>query len=311
MEIFSASGPPFCRRSRSRACPDCAKLTNLIHYILPLCAKHPRYDAHRQNGEGYDESPHPGETLPIRVRTQGELEDRRRQTGHGRIEIGAVELIVERREQQRRRFAADAGHRKQHARDHPRPGGPIGNMADDQHAGHSQRRRGLAKLHRHQQQHVLGGPHHHGNDDHGQRHRPGESREMAHGQHQNGVDEQSDDDRRSAEQDVVDETNHHGQLGVAAVFSHVGPGQNADGRADGDPERRHDDAAHDRVQQAARAAGRRRHLGEDLEGQSAQAVPEQSPQNEHQPAQAQDRGGDAHKHQHAIAQCAARCKVAC
>ena len=83
-----------------------------------------------------------------------------------------------------------------------------------------------------ERQHVLGGAHHHRDDDHRERHRAGPAGEMAHRRDHDLVDEQADDDRRRAQQDVVDEAHHRGQLVVAAVFGHVGAGQDADRRAD-------------------------------------------------------------------------------
>jgi hypothetical protein len=47
----------------------------------------------------------------------------------------------------------------------------------------------------HQQQHVLGGAHDDGNDDHRQRQRAGDAREIAHRHDHHAVDEQADDDR--------------------------------------------------------------------------------------------------------------------
>ena len=87
------------------------------------------------------------------------------------------------------------------------------------------------------------------------------------------VDEQADHDRRRAEQDVVDEAHHHGELVVAAVFGHIGAGENADRRADRDREHGQHQAADDGVEQAAGRAGRRRHLREYRERQPAEALP--------------------------------------
>src|SRR5258707_206072 len=64
---------------------------------------------------------------------------------------------------------------------------------------------GLAQRARHQAQHVLGGAHDHRDHDDRQRHRAGPGGEMTHLDHHRLVDEQADDDRRGAEQDVVDE----------------------------------------------------------------------------------------------------------
>ena len=72
-----------------------------------------------------------------------------------------------------------------------------------------------------------------GIDDHGQRHGAGPAGEVAHAARtMSFVDEQADDDRGRAEQDVVDEADDGGQPGVAAVFGQVGAGQDAERRAD-------------------------------------------------------------------------------
>ena len=66
-----------------------------------------------------------------------------------------------------------------------------------------------------------------------------------------------------------------GQFVVAAVFGHVGAGEDAERRADQHRDRGHDQAADDRVEQAAGRAGRRRHFGEHRERQAAEAFPQQ------------------------------------
>ena len=48
---------------------------------------------------------------------------------------------------------------------------------------------------------------------------------MAHRRDDDLIDEQADDDRGRAEQDVVDEPNDEGELGVAAVFGQIGARQ--------------------------------------------------------------------------------------
>ena len=61
---------------------------------------------------------------------------------------------------------------------------------------------------------------------------------MAEGHDAKLVDEQADDDRRGAEQNVVDEANDVGDARVAAVFGEIGAGQNAQRRGDDQPDRR-------------------------------------------------------------------------
>ena len=82
------------------------------------------------------------------------------------------------------------------------------------------------------------------------------------------VDEQADDDRRRRQQDVVDEADDRGEARIAAVFGHVGAGEDADRRADDDADDGQDEAADDGVGEAAGAARRRRVGGEDLERQA-------------------------------------------
>ena len=47
------------------------------------------------------------------------------------------------------------------------------------------------------------------------------------------------------------------------------------------------------VEQAAVGAGRRRHLGEDLERQAAEALPQQRAEDQHQPAEPEQRSRPA------------------
>ena len=85
------------------------------------------------------------------------------------------------------------------------------------------------------------------------------------------------------EQDVVDEADDRGEARIAAVFGHVGAGENADRRADDDAHDGEDEAADDGVGEAAGAARRRRVGGEHLEGQAREAVPQKRRQDEEQP----------------------------
>ena len=68
--------------------------------------------------------------------------------------------------------------------------------------------------------------------------RAGDAGEVPHARDEDLIDEQADDDRRRAEQDVVDEADDDRDLRVAAVFRHVGAGEHADRRADRDADRR-------------------------------------------------------------------------
>ena len=130
---------------------------------------------------------------------------------------------------------------------------------------------------------------------------PAQAGEMPHLRDHDLVDEQADDDRGRAQENVVDEADHHGELGVAAVLGHVGAGQHAERRAEQHREHGEDQAADDRVEQAAGAARRRRHLGEHRERQSAHALHHENKQDEHEPGQAEDRGPDRQRRRQAVA----------
>jgi len=58
-----------------------------------------------------DHGADPGETLPVGIGAQSELEDDSRKAGHRSVEVQAEELVVQGREQERCGFAADAGNR--------------------------------------------------------------------------------------------------------------------------------------------------------------------------------------------------------
>ena len=103
----------------------------------------------------------------------------------------------------------------------------------------------------------------------------------------------SDDDGRRAQQNVVDEAHHRGELSVAAVFGHVGARHHADRRAEQDAENRHDQTASDRVQQAAGRPGRRGHFGEDRKAEAAEAVPEKREEDQSEPDEAETGGGES------------------
>src|SRR5690242_11529042 len=107
---------------------------------------------------------------------------------------------------------------------------------------------------------------------------------MTHWRNHNLVDEQADHDRWGAEQDIVDEAHNAGQALVAPVLGHVSASKNADWRPDHDSKNRQDKTAHNRIQQAASAAGRGGHLCEDLERKATEALPEQDSKNNDEPA---------------------------
>ncbi len=64
----------------------------------------------------------------------------------------------------------------------------------------------------------------------------------------------------------------------------------------GDADRRHDQTAGDRVQEAAGAARGRGHLREDGERQPSESLPEKHGEDQEQPSQAEGGGRDAEAH---------------
>ena len=113
---------------------------------------------------------------------------------------------------------------------------------------------------------------------------------MTHRRHHDLVDEQTNDDRRRTQQNVVDEPHDRGQPVMAAVLGHIGSRQDADRGADENREHREDQAADDRIEQAAGGTRWRRHFREHGHGQPAQPFPDQGAEDEHQPSQAENGG---------------------
>jgi hypothetical protein len=98
-----------------------------------------------------------------------------------------------------------------------------------------------------------------------ERERARERRETSHRHHDRAIDEQSDDDRRRAEKDVVDKADHRRETVVPAVFGKIGARKQADRRADANPDHGHDDGTDDGVHKTALGrAWRRRVLSEKL-----------------------------------------------
>src|SRR5262249_22802900 len=124
-------------------------------------------------------------------------------------------------------------------------------MADDKPPRSTQCCRSLAQSVGHEQQHVLGSPHDDGNDDDGKRHGSSPSREMAHLGYHDLIDEETDHDRGCAQENVVDETNDNRELRMTAVFGHISSGEDAKWRAEQYGEKCEDEAANNRIKQAA------------------------------------------------------------
>ena len=181
-----------------------------------------------EHGKGDDQRPGPGELLPVGIGRQRELEDGDRQAGHRRVRVKAPELVVERREEKRRRLAGNPGDRQQDTGDDAGAGGAIADAHDHFPARRAERGCRFAQRVGDEGEHVLGGAHDHRNDQHGQRDAACPSREVAHPDDQDLVDEQADDDRGRREQDVVDEADDEGEPGIAAILGHVGTGENPD-----------------------------------------------------------------------------------
>ena len=119
------------------------------------------------------------------------------------------------------------------------------------------------------------------------------------------IDEQADDNRGRAQQNVVDEADDDREFRVAAVFGEIGAGEDADRRGERQADRRDDEAADNGVEQAARDAGRRYILGEHVERQAADALPQQRAEDQCEPDQAEGGGGVAQRRPDAVARLAA------
>src|SRR5208337_342944 len=103
------------------------------------------------------------------------------------------------------------------------------------------------------------------------------------------VDEEANDDRGRAQENVIDEAHDDREARIAAVFSQVRARQNAERCADRQADRRRDHAADDRVEEPADHSGRGGILGEDIQRQPADPIPQQGRQDNDQHAQAQGR----------------------
>ena len=242
----------------------------------------------------------PSEVAPIGVRTERVLEDHHRQIGHGSVHIGVPELVVERGEQQGRGFAADARHRQQDAGDDAAAGGAIDHIAHHLPLWRAEAGGGFAQGVGHQIQHVLGGAQDHGDHQERQRDRSGPRREMAHANNHQLINEEADDDRRRAEEDVVDEANDGSQRAGLAVFREIRAGKNADRRTEHDAEKGHHQAAVHGIEQAAGISRRRRAFGEQLDVQGRDAVDHQGAEDRQQPEQADQRGNARRRQRQAV-----------
>src|SRR6185437_6077494 len=129
---------------------------------------------------------------------------------------------------------------------------------------------------------------------------------MPHGDHDDFIDEQADDDRRCAQQHVVDEAHHGAEPRPAPVFREVGSRQHADGRADQDAEHGHDGAAVQGIEQTALAAGRRGHFGEQMPRHAGQSMRQQGPQDRRQAGQARQGGHRGQREESAVFRLAQR-----
>src|SRR5258706_3713836 len=102
------------------------------------------------------------------------------------------------------------------------------------------------------------------------------------------VDEKADHDRGRREQHVVQEPGRGGEPAVAAVLGEIGARENAHRRAKQGSRDHHDEAAADRVGEAAVGARRRRHLVVERRARErVAALVEQRTENPRQPEQAE------------------------
>src|SRR5690606_3088675 len=106
-----------------------------------------------------------------------------------------------------------------------------------------------------------------------------------------GVDEETNDDGRCRQQDIVQEPCGGRQPTTLPVFRQIGTGQYTDRGADQCSDHGHGDTAKNGIKQTAISAWWRRGLCEQGQRKRRSAFKQQSEDNPEQPEQAKDHGG--------------------
>ncbi|AEW75962.1 hypothetical protein EcWSU1_04535 [Enterobacter ludwigii] len=263
---------------------DLPRRKNLTVFLLR--ENDARQNVQQQYAKGNDQHPGPGQLLPFREWAHRKFKNRHRQVGDRLHHVRTPELVGEGSKQQRRRFACNTGNGQQDTGHDPRYGGFQRNRGDHFPLRRAQRVSRFTQAIRHQFQHVLGGT----NDDRylqqRQRNHAGPAGEVFHLRHHNGVNKQTDHDRRRRQQDVVNETNHLCQPGFTPVLRQINPRHNAKRCTNYRRPEDQQTAARQGIRQAAaRRIWRRRHLGEQRQRHPVDAAHNGREQDPDQPEQ--------------------------
>ncbi|MPM59951.1 hypothetical protein SDC9_106797 [bioreactor metagenome] len=232
-------------------------------------------------------------------RIGGVFGDQHRQIGGRSGEIvPGITVGEERGEQQRRGFAADPGQCQQDA------GGQSAAGAFADHPGgadaaQAQRQDRLAQRIRHHAEHLLGRAHDQRKHDDRQRQRSGKAGKVAGGRHQNGVDEQSDQNRRQPHQHIGGEAQGGIEPGVIPEFRERNARQYRRRHRESRRTQRNQNGADQRVGDAALAdAVRLGGVGQKIPAERPSAVMENRADDpEHHADREQDRGAGEDAHQ--------------
>ena len=203
--------------------------------------------------------------------------------------------VIERREQQRRRFARNARERQHDAGDNAGKGGRQDDREDGARARRAERERALAHRFRDQQQQLFGRPRDNRNHHDAEGDPSGDGAELLERQDGNPVDEHADDDRRDAVQGVGGKA-HQRSEPRPRVFRRVDPAQHADWHRHQRSKAHQDERARDRVRHAAaRLAHRLRHVREELEVEGLDALADDKKEDERQRDQREQHGARAER----------------
>src|SRR5579859_1140488 len=122
----------------------------------------------------------------------------------------------------------------------------------------------------------------------------------ANAHHHDLVNKQTDDDRRRAQQDVVDEADGQAQARIPAVFGQVRARQHADRRPDQNSQQGHHAAAIDGIEQSPLAARGWCHLRKEASRHTRYAMRYQRPENGRQTGEPREGGDQGQRQERAI-----------
>src|SRR6266705_2511380 len=260
----------------------------------------PRHDRNPEHYEDEDQGGPPGGLVQGRVRAKREHVNRVRQRLARLIQTLPPKRAPEARQQEGRRFAADARDAEQRPRDHRAARGGQHDPEDRSIPRNPQGERRLARRDGHEAQRLLGGPGDEGNHDRRQGDDPGgraEDEALAHDSRRaelenEGEREDADHDGRDLGHDI-DEEPDRGAEAILPVLGQIDPRQDTDRECDHGGEGDQDERALDRISDAAI----RRREREETRGDGAEpadgGLEEEAPKGDEGEDHAQ-KGGDVH-----------------